>query len=123
MTKRTISSQTLAESVIRGIQEVKGQNIKSIDLRKIPNAVSDYFVICHGTSDTHVEALARTVLKTVESELSETPMHKEGTENAEWILLDYFNVVVHIFREKARKFYNLESLWADAEVEEIEYQL
>ncbi len=123
MTKRTISSQTLAESVIRGIQEVKGQNIKSIDLRKIPNAVSDYFVICHGTSDTHVEALARTVLKTVESELSETPMHKEGTENAEWILLDYFNVVVHIFREEARKFYNLESLWADAEVEEIEYQL
>lgn len=123
MTKRTISSQTLAESVIRGIQEVKGQNIKSIDLRKIPNAVSDYFVICHGTSDTHVEALARSVLKTVESELSETPMHKEGTENAEWILLDYFNVVVHIFREEARKFYNLESLWADAEVEEIEYQL
>ena len=123
MTKRTISSQTLAESVIRGIQEVKGQNIKSIDLRKIPNAVSDYFVICHGTSDTHVEALARTVLKTVESELSETPMHKEGTENAEWILLDYFNVVVHILREKARKLYNLESLWADAEVEEIEYQL
>lgn len=123
MTKRTISSQTLAESVIRGIQEVKGQNIKSIDLRKIPNAVSDYFVICHGTSDTHVEALARTVLKTVESELSETPMHQEGTENAEWILLDYFNVVVHIFREEARKFYNLESLWADAEVEEIEYQL
>ncbi len=121
--KKTISSSQLAESIIRGMQEVKGQDIKSIDLRKIPNSVSDYFVICHGTSDTHVGALSRSVIETVWSEVAEHPMHKEGTDNAEWILLDYFNVVVHIFREEARKFYSLEALWADAEVKEIEYQL
>lgn len=124
MTKNTtISSLQLAEAVIRGMQEVKGHNIKSIDLRKIPNSVSDYFVICHGTSNTQVEAISRKVEDTVSEELAERPMHREGGDNAEWILLDYFNVVVHIFREEARNFYNLEGLWADAEVEQIEYQL
>ena len=123
MTKKSISSKTLAELVIRGMQEVKGHNIKSIDLRKIPNSVSDFFVICHGTSDTHVEALSQSVVDTVRSENSELPSHKEGTDIAEWILLDYFNVVVHIFREEARNFYNLEALWADAEVKEIAYQM
>lgn len=117
------TSENLAEAAVRGIQEVKGHEILSIDLRKLPNSVSDFFIICHGTSNTQVEAIARSVEKTVYSELKEDPLHKEGKENATWILLDYFNVVVHIFAEEARRFYNLETLWADAEVKEIEYQL
>lgn len=121
--KKHSSSENLAEAAVRGIQEVKGHEILSIDLRKLPNSVSDFFIICHGTSNTQVEAIAKSVEKTVFSELKEDPVHKEGKENASWILLDYFNVVVHIFAEEARQFYNLEKLWADADVKEIEYQL
>lgn len=120
--KNITSSQNLAEAAIRGIQEVKGYEILSIDLRKINNSVSDFFIICHGTSHVQVEAIARSVEKIVYNETGESPFHKEGKENAEWILLDYFNIVVHIFSEEAREFYNLEKLWADADVKQIEYQ-
>lgn len=120
--KNITSSQNLAEAAIRGIQEVKGHEILSIDLRKINNSVSDFFIICHGTSHVQVEAIARSVEKIVYNETGESPFHKEGKENAEWILLDYFNIVVHIFSEEAREFYNLEKLWADADVKQIEYQ-
>lgn len=121
--KPNITSEQLAEAAISGIQEVKGHDIRAIDLRNIPNAVSDFFIICHGTSSTQVEALAKSVEKTIYKECEENPIHKEGKENASWILMDYFNVVIHIFSEEAREFYNLEKLWADAEVKEIEYQL
>jgi ribosome-associated protein len=117
------SSSKLAEAVILGMQEVKGKEICALDLRKLPNSVSDFFIICHGTSDTQVEAIARSVQKIVSEKIGENPLHKEGTDKAEWILLDYFDVVVHIFKEEARSFYNLEKLWADADVKEIEYQL
>lgn len=117
------ASEILVKEIVKGIQEVKGREILTVDLRNIPNSVSDFFVICHGTSDTQVEAIARSVEETVESELNEKPVHKEGTESANWILLDYFNVVVHIFQPETREYYNLEKLWADADVKEIEYQL
>lgn len=116
------SSHDLAEAAIRGIQEIKGHDILSIDLREIQNSVSDFFIICHGTSSTQVEAIARSVEKTIYKEMNDLPIHKEGKENAEWILLDYFNIVVHVFDQEAREFYNLEKLWADAEVKQIEYQ-
>ena len=114
-------SHELADLAIEAIQEVKGKEILSIDLRNIQNAVSDYFIICHGSSDTHVDAIARSVEKHLYQTANEEPVHKEGKENSEWILLDYFNVVVHIFKEEARRFYNLEKLWADADVKEIEH--
>lgn len=120
--KKAVTSNDLAEAAIRGIQEVKGHDILSIDLRSIQNSVSDIFIICHGTSRTQVEAIARSVEKTIYNEVNEWPAHKEGKENAEWILLDYFNIVIHIFNEEAREFYNLEKLWADADVKQIEYQ-
>lgn len=122
MTKKSKnSSQYLAELAIEAIQDVKGKEILCIDLRNIQNAVSDYFIICHGTSDTHVDAISNSVEKQLHQKANEDPIHKEGKENAEWILLDYFNVVVHIFKEEARRFYNLEKLWADADVKEIEH--
>lgn len=121
--KSSSASEELVNEIVKGIQEVKGHEILTVDLRNIPNSVTDFFVICHGNSDTQVEAISRSVIDTVESELNEKPVHKEGTDNAEWILLDYFNVVVHIFKPETREYYNLEKLWADADVKEIEYQL
>ena len=120
--KAPITSPALAEAAIRGIQEIKGHDILSIDLREIQNSVSDFFIICHGTSNVQVEAIARSVEKTILKEMNELPIHKEGKDNAEWILLDYFNIVVHVFNQEAREFYNLEKLWADADVKQIEYQ-
>lgn len=119
----TNTSDQLAAAAVRGMQEVKAHEIRTIDLREIPNSVSDFFIICHGTSSNQIEAIARSIEKTIYKEQKEYPIHKEGAENASWVLLDYFNVVVHIFNEESRVFYNLEKLWADAEVKEIEYQV
>ncbi|HRY32436.1 MAG TPA: ribosome silencing factor [Bacteroidales bacterium] len=112
--KAPSASGMLAEIIIRGIQEKKGLEIVSIDLRELKNAISEYFVICHGTSRTHVEALAESVEKEVKTAIGTNPWHAEGFENSEWILLDYADVVVHIFQESKRRFFNLEGLWADA---------
>lgn len=116
MAKKKTSSEILAEKAVKGIQLKKGKNILSLDLRKIDNAVADFFIICHGTSRTQVDAICDGVLETIDEELDIYPWHKEGRENAEWILLDYVDVVVHIFESSRREFYKLESLWADAEV-------
>jgi len=105
----------LAESVVRGILEKKGSNVRWLDLRGIENAVCDYFVICEANSNTQVEAIADSVEDTVKKELNQRPYRSEGWENALWILIDYVNVVVHVFERETRYFYNLESLWADAE--------
>ncbi len=121
-TKETESSE-LVGSIVRGIQEVKGKEICAIDLRGIQNAVTEFFVVCHGSSDTQVEAIARSVEKIVLKETEQKPFHREGTEKAGWILLDYFDVVVHVFLEETRRFYHIEKLWADADVKEIEYQI
>jgi ribosome-associated protein len=108
-------SRILAESVVNGILEKKGHNIRWLDLRGIENAVCDYFIICEGNSNTQVEAIAESVEDIVKKETSQRPYRSEGWENALWILIDYINVVVHVFERETRYFYNLESLWADAE--------
>ncbi len=118
-----VTSSELADAVIRGMQERKAERIVRIDLREVPHAVSDLFVICHGNSDTQIEAIARSVEEQTRNELDETPWQIEGRSNAEWLLLDYANVVAHIFYRDTREFYDLEGLWADARVEEIAYQL
>jgi len=106
--------------VIKGIQEVKGKDIVHLDLTKIPNAVCDHFLICHGESDTQVAAIATSVQKMMRETIGEKPWHVEGTQNAEWILVDYVNIVVHIFHKDKREFYDLEGLWADATINSIE---
>jgi len=105
-----VPSELLADVIINGIQEKKGNDILCLDLREIPNAVTDFFVICHGDSDRQVEAIADSVIDITGEELDDSPWHKEGFENKEWILLDYVTVVVHIFHKNVREFYNLESL-------------
>ena len=106
----------LAEIAVHGMQEKKGYNIITMDLRKLKSSFSDFFVICHGTSDRQVEAIANGVEEEIRKATGEKPLHREGAEQAEWILLDYVNVVVHIFQEEKRSFYGLEELWGDAEI-------
>jgi len=118
-TKSRTNNQTdegwiLTQQVVAGILEKKGQNIKVLDLRNIENAVCDYFIICEGNSNTQVDSIADSVEDTVKKNLNQRPYRSEGWENALWILIDYVNVVVHVFEKETRYFYNLESLWADA---------
>lgn len=118
---RAVDAEELVNSIIFGMQEKKAQDIVLIDLRNTPAAVCDYFVICHGDSDKQVNAIAKSVEEETRKATKEKPWHIEGMENAEWVLLDYFNVVAHVFYHEAREFYNVEGLWADAKVKEIEY--
>lgn len=114
-------TELLADAIVEGILEVKGRNISVLNLKSIHNRVCDYFIICQADSNTQVNAIAGSVEEMVKKKTGERPYRKEGFENAEWILVDYVTVVVHIFQTEVRNFYNLESLWADAEVTEIAF--
>lgn len=120
MTNTENNADQLIAQIIKGIEDVKGQEIKILDLRDIENTVCDYFVICSGTSNTQVNAIVNTIQKTVSKAIKDKPWHVEGTENSEWILIDYVNVVVHVFQKQTRAFYDLEGLWGDAQVTAIE---
>jgi ribosome-associated protein len=117
MKKKSDGAEVLLDSVIKGIFEKKGQNVLKIDLRKLENRITDYFVICHASSGTQVSAICDSVDDIVRKETGEKPLHTEGLDNSFWVLLDYGNVIVHIFLEEYRTFYSLESLWADAAIE------
>lgn len=112
--------EVLKDIIVKGIQEKKGHEIVSIDLRNIHNTLCDFFVICHGDSNRQVEAVAKSVEETTRVQLNEKPWHVEGVKNAQWILLDYVSVVVHVFHKDVRDFYGLEKLWGDAKFEKIE---
>ena len=111
---KSAPSTQLVDAVVSGIQEVKGKDIVHLDLRDVPNTVCDHFVICHGDSSTQVAAIANSVEKMVRDQTDEKPWHTEGQNNGEWVLLDYVNVVVHIFHRDKRGYYALEDLWGDA---------
>lgn len=114
-------SQKLVDSVVEGILEIKGKNISVLDLRNIQSRVCDYYIICQADSSTQVSAIADSVQHIVKKNLNERPYHSEGFQNSEWVLIDYVNVVVHVFQSHIREFYNLEGLWADAEVTKIAF--
>jgi ribosome-associated protein len=115
-----VSAEILSKYIVKGIQEKKGQDVVILNLTRIGNAIADYFIICTGTSDTQVDAISDSVEKEVLEGAKEKPWHREGVQNKEWILLDYVNVVVHIFKTNVRSFYGLEDLWGDAEITRIE---
>jgi ribosome-associated protein len=119
MTDKNISTDDLIAAILKAIDEVKGLDIQILDLRDIENTVCDYFVICTGTSNTHINAISGIVQKQVSKTTKEKPWHVEGEANAEWILLDYVNIVVHIFQKHAREYYDIESLWGDAKITTI----
>ena len=112
---KEVSSQELCQLVAKGMMEKKGQEVAILDLRKVKNAIADFFVICSGTSDTQVDAIADSVEHEVYKAVEENPWHKEGKTNREWILIDYVDVVAHVFNKDRRKYYDLEELWGDAE--------
>ena len=118
-TKRPDENELMRDQIVSGMQEKKAKEIVCIDLRNIKNAIADFFVICHADSKTHVEAIADSVEEYILKHTGEKPYHEEGAANAEWILLDYINVVVHIFQHEQRDFYGIERLWADAEIQQI----
>jgi ribosome-associated protein len=120
MAKQKISADQLISVVISGIEDVKGKEINILDLRDIENTVCDYFIICEGTSNTQVNAIVNSVQKKVSKELKDNPWHIEGADNAEWVLMDYVNVVVHVFQKHVREYYDIESLWGDAKTTIIE---
>jgi ribosome-associated protein len=113
-------SDTLAEVAVRGMQERKGTDIVVLNLKELKNAVADYFIICSASSDTQLDALARSVEEEVEKLTGQSPWQSEGRTNREWILLDYVDVVVHVFLRDRRQFYALEELWGDAEFTYVE---
>jgi ribosome-associated protein len=114
------NTDQLIASIISGIEDVKGKEINILDLRAIENTVCDYFIVCEGTSNTQVNAIVGSIQKKVSKELKDKPWHIEGQDNAEWILMDYVNVVVHVFQKHIREFYDIESLWGDAVTTKIE---
>lgn len=118
--KDELSSEALSRIVVNGMLEKKATDIIVMDLRKIHNAITDYFVICSGKSDTQIDAIATSVDEEVFKTTGLSPWHKEGLQNKEWILLDFVNVVVHVFNDEKRAFFDIESLWGDAEITAVD---
>jgi ribosome-associated protein len=114
MIKNISNTEALISKIIGGIEEVKGDEVNLLDLREIKNSVCSYFIICNGTSNTHVNAIVNSIQKTVSKTLKEKPYHTEGQENSEWVLIDYIDIVVHVFQKQIRDHYSLENLWGDA---------
>lgn len=120
MTRTKKNTDQLITEIIKGIEDVKGEHITLLDLREIDNTVCDYFIICDGNSNTQVSAIAGSIQKNVGKKLQEKPWHVEGESNAEWILMDYVDVVVHVFQKPVREFYDIEGLWGDAKITNFE---
>ena len=116
MLETKLPQRKLVEKIVSIIDEVKGIDVDLLDLRKINNTVCRFFIICTGTSNTHVSAITSSIKKNVSKELKEKPYSMEGLENQEWVLIDYVDVVVHIFQQNIREFYDIENLWGDAKI-------
>ncbi|WP_372793593.1 ribosome silencing factor [Lutibacter sp.] len=119
MSKKNINADDSIAAILKAIDDVKGVDVQILDLREIENTVCDYFIICSGTSNTHVNAISGIVQKQVSKATKDKPWHVEGEGNAEWILLDYVNIVVHVFQKHIRDYYDIESLWGDAKITTI----
>jgi ribosome-associated protein len=114
--KKDADPLTLEERIVESIREKKGRNIINIDLTELNNSICEYFIISHGDSDTQVRAIAQNIEEKVKKHRKQDTRHAEGYQNAQWILLDFNTVVVHIFQERTRNYYKLEELWADGKI-------
>ena len=115
---RLTRNSKIFKAIIHAIQEKKGENIVSLDLRKIPEAVADFFIICEAGTNTQIKAIADFVEVHLKDVLQESPYRHEGHQGMHWVLIDYVNIVVHVMQPETRKFYKLEEMWSDADVEE-----
>jgi len=109
----------LKDTIVSAIQEKKGKELVVLDMSNLEQSITDYFIICHGDSNIQVDAISEFIERQIKTELHENTIHKEGTENSLWVLLDYGDVVVHVFQQEQRSFYKLEELWADAKIQHI----
>ncbi len=109
---------TLNQTIIEGIRDKKGKNIVKLDLRKLEDAPADFFIICEGDSNVHIKAISDSIYKKVKEDTGNMPTHVEGAGGSKWVLMDYFNTVVHIFYPETRLFYEIEDLWSDAAITE-----
>ncbi len=114
-----IDAESLSQIVVKGMKERKAKNVTIMDLREVKNAVADYFILCSGTSDTQLDAISESIEEEVYKTIKENPWKKEGKNNKEWILIDYVDVVAHIFKPDKRSYYALEEMWGDAKISEI----
>lgn len=110
----------LLNNIVEGILEKKGREIVDLDLRKVHNAICDHFIICHADSNTQVSAIADSIEDIVEKNLHQRVGHREGLENAMWVLLDYYDIIVHVFQKEYRDYYRLEDLWGDARIKRFD---
>ena len=117
--EEAIDSEALSDFVVQGMQEKKALDIVVLDLRKVKNSVADFFIICSGNSDTQIDAIADSIEDEVFKFSKQWPWKREGKQNKEWVLIDYVNVVAHVFNKEKRAFYGLEELWGDAEILKI----
>lgn len=117
--KEQTEDKILLNNIIEGILKIKGKKVTSINLGKLENAICQYFVICSGDSNTQVNGIADSVIDEVKENTGIKPNHSEGLDNAQWVLIDYGSVVVHVFQNVYRDFYKLEDLWADGEVNHV----
>jgi ribosome-associated protein len=115
---RLTRNSKIFKTIIHAIQEKKGENIVSLDLRKIPEAVADFFIVCEGGSNTQVKAIADFIEEATRTSCDELPYKHEGKQTLQWVLIDYVNVVVHVMLPESRRFYKLEDMWSDAPQEE-----
>jgi ribosome-associated protein len=115
---RLTKASKIYKAIIRAIQDKKGENIVTLDLRKIPEAVADFFVICEANNQPQIRAIADSIEVEVKQRCGELPYRHEGKQNLQWVLIDYVNIVVHVMTGETRKFYKLEEMWSDAPLEE-----
>ena len=117
---KELTSEQISKLIVEGMQEKKASEIVVLDLKDIKHAIADYFVICCGNSDTQIDAISDSVEEILKKRIHQTPWKTEGKQNKEWVLLDYVDVVAHIFNKEKRRFYGLEELWGDAKFTKIE---
>lgn len=115
---RLTKSSKIIKTIIAAIQDKKGENIVSLDLRKINEAVADFFIVCEASNPPQIKAIAENIEHRVKEQLGENPYHHEGFQALQWVLIDYVNVVIHVMQPDTRKFYRLEEMWSDASAEE-----
>ena len=117
---KSIDSKVLSEWMVEGMLNKKAMDVVVMDLRNVKHAIADYFILCSGNSDTQIDAISDAVEEEIHKQSKQNPWKREGKENKEWILLDYVDVVAHIFKKDKRTFYGLEELWGDAEITRID---
>lgn len=117
---KDFNTTDITELIVDSIQDIKGKNILRLDLRELDDAPTDYFIICEGDSSTQINAIAGNIVKRLKEEANLRPSHVEGKQSGTWVLVDYFDVIVHVFYPETRRFYEIEELWGDAG--QTEYQ-